>query len=75
MLHLLVWEPGGVVMKTEIELRQQAIALYLQGWKKSEIARKVKRSRPWVDRWIGRYRTEAPGVSLQDHTRAPKQMD
>ena len=61
-------------MKTEIELRQQAIALHLQGWKKSEIARKVQRSRPWVDRWLGRYRPEAPTVSLQDHSRAPKHM-
>ena len=42
-------------MKTEIALRKQAIALYLQGWKKSEIARKVQRSRRWVQRWIGRY--------------------
>ena len=62
-------------MKTEIEVRQQAIALSLQGWKKSEIARKMQRSRPWVDRWIGRYHKEAPGVSLQDHSKAPKQMD
>lgn len=61
-------------MKTEIELRQQAIALYLQGWKKSEIAREVQRSRPWVDRWIGRYQPDAPTVSLQDHSRAPRQM-
>jgi putative transposase len=74
MLHLLVWEPGGVAMKTEIELRKQAIALHLQGWKKSEIARKVQRSRPWVHRWIGRYRSEAPTVSLQDHSRAPKHI-
>jgi len=59
-------------MKTEIERRQQAIALYLQGWKKSEIARKVQRSRPWVHRWISRYRPDARTVSLQDHSRAPK---
>ena len=61
-------------MKTEIKLRQQAIALYLQGWKKSEIARKMQHSRRWVQRWISRYRTEAPRVSLQDHSRAPKQI-
>jgi IS30 family transposase len=61
-------------MKTEIELRQQAIALYLQGRKKSEIARKVQRSRPWVHWWISRYRCEAPLVSLQDHSRAPKHI-
>lgn len=72
MLHHLVWEPGGVAMKTEIELRQQAIALYLQGWKKSEIARKLQRSRPWVHRWISRYCSHEPVLSLQNHSRAPK---
>jgi IS30 family transposase len=59
-------------MKTEIKLRKRAIALYLQGWKKSEIARRLKRSRPWVDRWLSRYRSEAPTVSLRDRSRAPK---
>jgi IS30 family transposase len=62
-------------MKTEIELRQRAIALYLQGWKKSEIARNMQRSRRWVHRWIGRYDPDTPTVSLQNHSRAPKQMD
>src|SRR6186997_240512 len=74
MIHLLEWEPGGGAMKTEIELRKQAIALHLQGWTKSEIARKIQRSRSWVQRWIGRYRPDEPVVSLQDHSRAPKQM-
>ena len=61
-------------MKTEIELRQQAIALYLQGWNKSEIARKLHKSRSWVQRWVGRYRSNAAAVSLQDHSRAPKHI-
>lgn len=60
-------------MKTKIVLRKQAIALYLQGWKKSKIARKLQRSRPWVDRWLDRYRAEAPRLSLQDRSRAPEQ--
>lgn len=60
-------------MKNEIELRKQAIVLSLQGRKKSEIARRLQRSRPWVDRWIDRYRPQAPTVSLQDHSKAPKQ--
>lgn len=59
-------------MKTEIALRKQAVVLHLQGRKKSEIARKLQRSRSWVDRWIDRYRAEAPTLSLQDHSRAPK---
>ena len=61
-------------MKTEIELRKRAIVLSLQGWSKSEIARKLQRSRPWVQRWIHRYRPDEPRESLQDHSRAPKQM-
>ena len=61
-------------MKTEIELRKQAIVLYLQGWKKSEIARKLQRSRAWVHRWIGRYEAGSPTVSLQNHSRAPKHV-
>jgi putative transposase len=61
-------------MKTELVLRQRAIALHLQGWNKSEIARKVQRSRRWVQRWISRYQAEAPRVSLQDHSRAPKHI-
>ena len=61
-------------MKTEIKIRQQAVALNLQGWKKSEIARKLQRSRRWVHRWISRYAAESPMVSLQDYSRAPKQI-
>lgn len=61
-------------MKTEITLRKRAIALHLQGWKKSEIARKLQRSRRWVQRWIGRYEPEAPTASLHDHSRAPKHI-
>ena len=61
-------------MKTEIELRKQAIALHLQGWNKSEISRKLQRSRSWVQRRIGRYRPDDLELSLQDHSRAPKQM-
>ena len=61
-------------MKTEVELRKRAIALHLQGRTKSEIARKLQRSRSWVQRWIGRYHPDEPTLSLQDHSRAPKQM-
>jgi len=61
-------------MKTELKVRQQAIALHLQGWNKSEIARKLQRSRSWVQRWVDRYRSNAPRVSLQDHARAPKHI-
>ena len=61
-------------MKTEIALRKEAVTMHLQGWKKSEIARKVQRSRRWVHRWISRYEPETPTQSLQDHSRAPKHI-
>jgi IS30 family transposase len=61
-------------MRTESKIRQQAVALHLQGWKKSEIARTLQRSRRWVYRWISRYTTESRTESLQDHSRAPKQI-
>ena len=61
-------------MKTESTLRKRAVALYLQGWNKSEIARKLQRSRSWVQRWISRYHPDAPTMSLQDHSRAPQTM-
>jgi transposase len=60
-------------MKTEIELRKRAVALYLQGWKKSAISKKLQRSRAWVQRWVTRYRPDEPVESLQNHSRAPKQ--
>ena len=60
-------------MKTEIELRKRAIALHLQGWNKSKIARRLQRSRSWVGRWIGRYDPNEPTRSMQDHSRAPRQ--
>jgi IS30 family transposase len=72
MLHLLVGKPGGGAMKTEIELRKQAITLHLQGWKKSQIARKLQRSRPWVNRWLSRFHPDEPEASLQVHSRAPQ---
>jgi putative transposase len=61
-------------MKTESKIRQQAVALHLQGWKKSEIARKLQRSRRWVHRWISRYEAASSTGSLRDHSRAPKQI-
>ena len=61
-------------MKSESELRKQAVALHLQGWNKSKIARKLQRSRRWVQRWISRYKSDAPTTSLQDHSRAPQHI-
>jgi len=58
--------------KDEIALRKQAVQLWLNGETKSNIARRLCRSRLWVTRWTKRYQPDAPGESLQDHNRAPK---
>jgi len=58
-------------MDTEITLRKKAIKLWLRGLNKSEIARRLQKSRLWVQRWTARYDPCAPEASLQDHSCAP----
>lgn len=59
-------------MGTEVTLRKKAIRLWVHGKSKSEIARRLRRSRLWVQRWIGRYDPNAPEESLRNRPCAPK---
>jgi IS30 family transposase len=60
-------------MNTKFALRKEAVRLYWQeGLSKAEIARRLKRSRRWVVRWLGRYDHEQGEKSLEDHSSAPK---
>jgi len=61
-------------MKTEITLRKQAVQLHLQGLKKTEIARRLKKRRLWVQRWVSRYDADFPEASLQNRSSAPKKI-
>ena len=72
MIHLLPSQEGGVEMITEITLRKKAVNLDLQGTKKTEIARRLNKSRLWVHRWVNRYDARCPEESLQNRSCAPK---
>jgi IS30 family transposase len=61
-------------MTTEITLRKKAVQLYLQGEKKTEIARRLKKTRLWVQRWLSRYDANFPEESLQNRSSAPKKI-
>src|SRR3989304_2516037 len=74
MIHLLLSKEGGVEMITEIALRKKAVQLDLQGTKKTEIARRLKKTRLWVQRWVSRYDVSFPEGSLQNRSSAPKKI-
>lgn len=59
-------------MNTKVALRKEAVRLHLEGVSKTEIARRLKKSRRWVRRWIARYDEERGEKSLEDHSSAPK---
>jgi len=61
-------------MNTEITLRKKAVNLDLQGTKKTEIARRLNKSRLWVHRWVTRYDARFPEESLQNRSCAPKEI-
>jgi putative transposase len=59
-------------MKTKVALRKEAVRLCLQGVTKTEISRRLKKSRRWVYRWITRYDRDQGEKSLTDRSSAPK---
>jgi len=59
-------------MNTKVALRKEAVCLHLQGVSKTEIARRLKKSRRWVYRWIARYDREQGEKSPGNHSSAPK---
>lgn len=59
-------------MKTKVALRKEAVRLDMQGVAKTEIAKRLKRSRRWVYRWITRYDNLQEIKSLENRSSAPK---
>lgn len=59
-------------MKTKVAVRKEAVRLHLQGEPKAEIARRLKKSRRWVYRWISRYDRKQGAKSLENRSSAPK---
>jgi transposase len=62
------------VMCNKLEERKTAIFMYhVQHLSKAEICRHLKRSRPWLDRWLERYDPSDVEGSLSDDKTGPKQ--
>jgi putative transposase len=59
-------------MKTKVALRKEAVRLHGQGIAKTEIARRLKKSRRWVYRWVARYDCKPGAKSLKNRSSAPK---
>lgn len=59
-------------MCDKLEERRLAMWMYhVQHTSKSEICRRLERSRPWLDRWLKRYDPGDVGGSLSDHKTGP----
>lgn len=54
------------------ERKQSMILYHVQHMSKAEICRVLKRSRPWLDRWLERYDPADVAGSLQDHRSGPE---
>jgi len=56
--------------------RKEAMLMYhVQHLSKAEICRRLKRSRPWLDRWLERYDPGDIEGSLSDQKTGPKQSN
>jgi len=60
-------------MCNKLEKRKRAVLMYhFQQLSKAEICRRLKRSRPWLDRWLGRYNPGDVEGSLSNDKTGPK---
>jgi putative transposase len=61
-------------MDTELDRRKEAMRLYYyQHLAKAELCRRLRCSRPWLDRWLDRYHPDNVAISLSDQKAGPKQ--
>lgn len=56
---------------SEVHRRRRAVELVDEGVAKAEVARRLDRSRWWVDKWVGRFRA---GGGLVDRSRTPRRQ-
>lgn len=71
---MLLRKEEVAVMCNKLEERKQAMLMYhLQHLSKAEICRRLKCTRPWLDRWLERYDPGDVKGSLRDHQTGPKQ--
>jgi putative transposase len=55
----------------KIEIRKQAIVMYLAKHKPADICRELNRSRPWFYKWLSRYENNPQGNWFTEHSRRP----
>lgn len=61
-------------MDSEQDRRMKAVQLYYyQHQRKAEICRRLRCTRPWLDRWLERYNPDDVTASLTDHQAGPQQ--
>lgn len=58
----------------EIEIRKQAIVMYLTNHKPSDICHRLSRSRPWFYKWKSRYENDPQGNWFTEHSRKPNNI-
>jgi putative transposase len=58
----------------EIEIRKQAIIMYLAHVQYSEICRTFHKSRPWLYKWVKRYEADPKGDWFIEHSRRPHRI-
>lgn len=62
---------GSEDFSSEFARRREAVRLVGSGTKKSEVARRLGRSREWVHKWVNRFAAEGE-AGLWDRSRAPR---
>ena len=55
----------------EIEIRKQAIIMYLTHHNPTEICETLNKSRPWFYKWLKRYEADPKGDWFIEHSRRP----
>jgi len=61
---------SGRSFESELDRRLEAVRLVVSGFERTEVARRLGRSREWVHKWVRRYFVEGD-AGLVDRSRAP----
>lgn len=59
----------------EIEIRKQAILMYLSHITPSEVCKSFQKSRPWFYKWVKRYEANPKGDWFIEHSRRPHMIN
>jgi putative transposase len=59
----------------EIEIRRQAVIMYLSHITPSEVCKSLQKSRPWFYKWVKRYEANPKGDWFIEHSRRPHMIN